>query len=348
MRTSPLSNTPIPELSANGKPLVTIAIPTFNRASWLEKSVLDALAQSYENIEVIVSNNASTDRTREVLTGISSQRMRVLHQQENIGLSPNWNACLEEARGQYIVVASDDDRIAPNLVERCVAVAALEPGIDLVVALGNVYLADEDRYVPEVASRKLRTGVWDGVDILIEFLEGHLSVHDCTAMIRTSELRARGGYREGWPHVADLAAWLPLMLNGRVGLVNERCGTYSAHQATQTSALSISVRLNDLEKLTQLLVETADMTCDESTRARVRLHAKHYLARHAIGYIVAGRKAGAGLRDVVSLFWRWRTRLSCVSVIKFLTSPRQLAIVFLPASVTQWVRRRRRTLARMV
>src|SRR5262245_7177388 len=85
-------------------PLVTIAIPTFNRESWVRDCVLSALAQSYSDFEVVVSDNASTDRTQDVLQEFRNHpKVRIVRQSENIGSIRNFNACLEQAKGQYIV-----------------------------------------------------------------------------------------------------------------------------------------------------------------------------------------------------------------------------------------------------
>ena len=84
-------------------PLVTIAIPTFNRASLLRECVRSALSQTYRHFEVLVSDNASTDETKEILGQFSDGRLRVIGQETNIGLLPNWNACLAEARGDYVI-----------------------------------------------------------------------------------------------------------------------------------------------------------------------------------------------------------------------------------------------------
>ena len=103
-------------------PLVTIAIPTFNRAALLRGCIQSALAQTYRNLEMLVSDNASTDDTASVLLEFNDKRLRVMKQETNIGLLPNWNACLAGAGGEYVVFVSDDDRISPWLVERCVGV----------------------------------------------------------------------------------------------------------------------------------------------------------------------------------------------------------------------------------
>src|SRR5262245_10256961 len=133
--------------SANG-PLVTIAIPTFNRAQWLEDCVAAALAQSYRHFEVVVSDNASTDQTAAVLKRFSDSRLRVLTQPRNIGAIANWNACLQAAKGEFIFFVPDDDRIAPWLLERCIALFKQDPGIPIVVALADAYLPTEALTIP--------------------------------------------------------------------------------------------------------------------------------------------------------------------------------------------------------
>ena len=130
-------------------PFVTIAIPTFNRALWLKECVLSALAQSYPRFEVLVSDNASTDETEDVLKNFADRRLRVVRQESNIGLLGNWNACLAEARGEYIVLVPDDDRIAPKMLERCIATFRKEPEIPIVITLVD-YVS---RTFPEVRNR---------------------------------------------------------------------------------------------------------------------------------------------------------------------------------------------------
>ena len=73
---------------ARNEPLVTIAVPTFNRASLLKRCVTSALAQTYSRFEVLVSDNASSDDTPEVLRGFGDEKLRVIRQQSNIGLLP--------------------------------------------------------------------------------------------------------------------------------------------------------------------------------------------------------------------------------------------------------------------
>ncbi len=99
-------------------PLVTIAIPTYNRANLVAKSLVSAIGQTFADIEIIVSNNASNDSTDLVLSSLGlDPRIRIYTQKENIGMVPNWNFCLNQARGKFFLLLSDDDILESNAVE---------------------------------------------------------------------------------------------------------------------------------------------------------------------------------------------------------------------------------------
>ena len=145
-----------------GAPLITIAIPTFNRAAMLRGCIQSALAQTYENLEILISDNASTDDTQKVLQEFNDKRLRVMRQEINIGLLPNWNACLAAAGGEYVVFVCDDDRISPWLVERCVGVIGEQSSVPVVIALSNFHICASGHTKPARTSRQIefRTSEW--------------------------------------------------------------------------------------------------------------------------------------------------------------------------------------------
>ena len=152
------------------RPRVTIAIPTFNRATWVKGGVLAALAQTYQDYEIVVSDNASSDETQAVLAEFDDHRLRVIRQDRNLGMNGNWNACLAEARGEYIALVPDDDRIAPWFLERCLALVERDPGLPIVIALNDNRL-EGGRILRAIPNRRFATGIWDGAAILKEFLD---------------------------------------------------------------------------------------------------------------------------------------------------------------------------------
>ncbi len=107
------------------QPLVTIAIPTFNRANkYLPLALKSAVNQDYANLEIIVSDNASTDGTEAVVASLKSPRVRYIKHERNIGSNKNCNYCVAQAAGVYFLLLHDDDLIDPDFVTSCIEAAA--------------------------------------------------------------------------------------------------------------------------------------------------------------------------------------------------------------------------------
>jgi glycosyltransferase involved in cell wall biosynthesis len=98
-------------MSVEARPDVSVLIPTFNRGHFLKQAVASALGQSLANIEVIVSDNGSTDGTAEIVHQMSRAdgRLRYHRNERNLGLAGNFRKCFELARSKYCVVLDDDN-----------------------------------------------------------------------------------------------------------------------------------------------------------------------------------------------------------------------------------------------
>lgn len=100
------------------EPKVTIAIPTLNRVNYLKLAIASSLAQTYKNIEIVISDNVSEDGTPELLASYASDpRIRLLRQTERLDMVGNWNACLAAATGEYFLLLSDDDMLEAEAIE---------------------------------------------------------------------------------------------------------------------------------------------------------------------------------------------------------------------------------------
>jgi glycosyltransferase involved in cell wall biosynthesis len=330
------------------RPKVTIAIPTFNRASWVKGGVLAALAQTYQDFEIVVSDNASTDETRAVLAEFDDYRLRVIGQERNLGMAGNWNACLAEARGEYIALVPDDDRIAPWFLERCLALVEREPGLPIVIALSDLRLAVEGgRTLRTFLNRRFATGIWDGTVILHEFLEDRISAQMCSILVRVDTLRARGGFPVELPFSLDKAGWSPVLLKGRAGFVNESCGTFNEHETNHTNSLDVDLCLGDEWKFADLLMTMArEQVEDPKKRRNVVLGAKHYFGRRALEILASYRRDGASLFEIAPLVWQWRWSLAHLRVANAFRLARLLSVLLLPRFITGQIRRLKRYLGR--
>jgi glycosyltransferase involved in cell wall biosynthesis len=103
-------------------PRLSVGLPVYNGENYLAESIEALLGQSYEDFELIISDNASTDGTADICRryGKRDSRIRYIRQPRNIGLSPNHNYLVLQARGELFKWASHDDLYARDLLERCV------------------------------------------------------------------------------------------------------------------------------------------------------------------------------------------------------------------------------------
>jgi hypothetical protein len=224
-----------------------------------------------------------------------------------------------------------------------------EPEIKVVVTLGDVHLLSHGRITPAHRSETLGTGVWDATDILLEYLKGRISIYMCGVMIRTASLRAAGGHPIGWPFAGDLACWVPLLVTGRAGLVNERCGTYCHHEGSLTSKMAIDVHLKDFRKLVDLVMERAGHSIESAEKRReVELQARRYFANHATSIIASHRRRGATLATVLPLIWQCRRDLTYVGADNIFRLGVPLALfLLLPGPIARSIRSGVRALRRL-
>ena len=132
----------------NNLPLVTIGIPTYNRAIMLKKAIESALNQDYIKIEVIVSDNASIDDTENVCRRFcnTDTRFRYIRHATNLGAKANFIEVLDKASGQFFMWLGDDDWIEPHYVSSCVEQMIVDPTVVLVSGASKYYSSGKKMY----------------------------------------------------------------------------------------------------------------------------------------------------------------------------------------------------------
>lgn len=125
-------------------PLVTIGLPVFNGERYIEAALDSILAQSCEDFELVISDNASTDATRRICAAYMARdrRLSYYRHDKNLGAAYNFNYVFGLARGQYFKWASYDDLLAPTFLERCLEAPHRDPAV--VLAYPQTINIDED------------------------------------------------------------------------------------------------------------------------------------------------------------------------------------------------------------
>jgi glycosyltransferase involved in cell wall biosynthesis len=114
-------------------PTVSVVIPTYNRAGWLRHAIRSVLNQTYEEFELIVVDDASADKTKQLVTAIADDRIRYIRHDENKGAAAARNTGIEHAKGQYIAFQdSDDEWLSTKLEKQVGALESLPDGVGAV------------------------------------------------------------------------------------------------------------------------------------------------------------------------------------------------------------------------
>lgn len=123
----------------NATPTLTIGVPVFNGARYLEAAVDSVLTQSFSDLELIISDNASTDETESIGRSLAARDARVTYRRnpENAGLSANFNLLVGLAQGRLFKWATADDLLRPGYLERCMNLINDDPSVVLVYAMAD-------------------------------------------------------------------------------------------------------------------------------------------------------------------------------------------------------------------
>ncbi|MFH1755662.1 MAG: glycosyltransferase family 2 protein [Candidatus Latescibacterota bacterium] len=125
-------------------PRVAIGLPVFNGEKYLAETLDSLLAQTYEEFDLIISDNASTDRTEEICRDYAAGDERICYYRndDNRGAAWNYNRVFELAGGEYFKWAAHDDLLAPAYIERCIEV--LDRDADVVLCYPKTRIIDEN------------------------------------------------------------------------------------------------------------------------------------------------------------------------------------------------------------
>jgi glycosyltransferase involved in cell wall biosynthesis len=138
-------------------PSVSLGMPVYNAEKYLDAALDSVLGQTFGDLEIILSDNASSDGTRDLCQKFKrlDRRVRYFRNKINIGAGDNHRRVLDLARGKYFKWHSRDDLCAPTFLEKCVQVLDSDPGAVLCHSLTT--LIDQDGNVIAPYKRRLNT-----------------------------------------------------------------------------------------------------------------------------------------------------------------------------------------------
>lgn len=219
----------------NRPPLVSVCVPTFNRAHYLPQCLESILGQTFGDFELIVQDNASTDETPNVVTQCRDPRVRYYRNDRNLGQIPNINCGIAHATGDYVSVCHDDDVYASTMLQRQVDTLARYPRVGLVHTA--VWLMTETGALRGVHRVSQEDYVRRGREAFLRYLAFGHDIVFTTAMVRRACYEQAGSFHPAYL-CADFDMWLRLALHCDVAYLAEPLAGYRVHAANATSGMT--------------------------------------------------------------------------------------------------------------
>lgn len=256
------------------QPLVSIVLPTYNGARYLAEAVESVIAQSYTNWEMIIVDDASTDRTPDIIAAYAAKdaRIRTVRHLSNRRLPGALNSGFEAARGEYLTWTSDDNRFRPDAIAEMVAFLESHPEIGLVYADCSA-----------IDDRGRNVGMFYTAEP--EFLPFGNSVGACFLYSRHVRDQV-GKYADDLFLVEDYDYWLRIAKSFKVARLPKDLYLYRAHDQSLSSRRRKAVnRAHGIALLRNL---PGIPWIDDATRAKAyfKLAMRCLMARDGVGVLI--------------------------------------------------------------
>jgi Glycosyl transferase family 2 len=264
-------------------PLVTVCLPNLNTRRYLPERIDSILAQTYHNWELVISDNYSVDGAWELFQELASTDSRVaIEQAPREGMYANWNRCIARARGEFVYIATSDDTMAPDCLEKMVAALTAHPECE--IAHCPLLQIDSDgRALPDWWSKGSMFALSSGPSLNRRHvrrapLDGLLHLHGGTVYTSITQLLIRrslfdriGLFDSRWGSVGDFNWGMRAGLVANTVHVPGTWGGWRVHgdQATASVHMSSESHAQVVDEMIDHAVDAAGPLMTPAVHARL-------------------------------------------------------------------------------
>jgi len=226
-------------------PLVTVLMPVYNGAEFLEEAIDSILLQTFQDFELLIINDGSTDNSEHIILGYNDSRIRYEKNEQNLRLIATLNKGLDMATGKYIVRMDADDISLPQRIER--QVGFMESNIEIAVAGSWIETFAPDTRVVQF--------VTDPDILQIKNMFSTCLNHPSVILRRSFMVANKLYYPCSYVHAEDYALWCEIIkANGRIGMVGDVLLKYRVHTS------NIGVKHHDEQLLAVLRIRKENLS----------------------------------------------------------------------------------------
>jgi glycosyltransferase involved in cell wall biosynthesis len=222
-------------------PTVSVCVPTYNGEEFVERTLRSVLAQEYEDFEIVLGDDGSTDNTLDVVKQFDDERLRVVAGISGVNAPANFNRLIAASRGKYVKVLCQDDTLYPECLGR--QVAAMEAGASrgvVLVSCRRDIVDDHDRIVYRHRGWRGASGVIDGTQAMRASVRAgtNLIGEPSATLCSRDVVEAVGGYALDQSYMVDLDLWLRMLDRGNLAYLPESLCTFRVSRTSWSSRLA--------------------------------------------------------------------------------------------------------------
>ena len=205
-------------------PKVSVIIPSYNSAAFLDEAILSVLNQTFTDFELIIHDDCSTDNTDAIVKKyLADPRVSYYKNDKNLGLGGNWNKALRYARGEYIKFLMSDDKFHPQLLEKFVPIMDEHPNVSLITSYREEFGLENYKNEPPYIFLQ------PGKKIIQETLKDRNWIGEPTCvMFRKSNLWV-GNFDPNFIYFIDWEMWIRQLSIGDCYIVPETLSYFRVH-----------------------------------------------------------------------------------------------------------------------
>ena len=223
-------------------PLTSICIPTYNGKEYIKECIDSAINQTYQNIEIIISDDNSQDDTIDISSSILEKTKidyKIINNNSSGSVADNWNNTIKNASGQYIKMLFQDDYLYPDCIKKMISLAETHKELGFIFSLRDtIYekqiendfktrcILDHKQYLRDLPQ------IQEGIDLINNkyLLNGSNIIGEpSNVLIRKNVFNEIGYFNPSIMQLIDIEMWYRILLKYKVGFINESLSVFRIH-----------------------------------------------------------------------------------------------------------------------
>ncbi len=234
------------------KGLVSICIPTHNCSNYIAETLESVLNQTYQKIEIIITDNASTDDTVQIIKKYKDDRIKLYENETDLGMVNNWNEGVQKASGEFIKLLCSDDLLSSDAIEK--QVNALTQ-TNAVCSIGNTYVVNSKGNVVFKRLYFKKNSLMNGIKYARKSLLGrNIYAEPGNLLYRAEFIDKHGLYDNKLSYTPDWEFAIRLSSYGDIYCLSDVIFSFRIYDSSETSRLHKNIE-EKIFKDTDMMIE---------------------------------------------------------------------------------------------